>query len=106
MQELILTSEGCSCLTGDFNVVRKHDERKESIFHQHRAAAFNKFINIAGLLDLNLGGRRFTWIGMDGIKLNKLDRFLVSPLLLSEWPAVSVVALERSFTDHCPVLLK
>lgn len=53
-----------------------------------------------------MGGINFTWIGIGGIKLSKLDRFLVSPALLNEWPAVSVIALNRIFVDHCPLLLK
>lgn len=45
-------------------------------------------------------------MGWGSTKLSKLDRFLVSPSLLRDWPAISVVALERTFTDHCPILLK
>lgn len=43
---------------------------------------------------------------MGGTKPSKLDRFLVSPDLLNDWPAVSVTALERIFADHCPILCK
>lgn len=39
---------------------------------------------------------------MGGTKLSKLDHFLLSPKLLNVWPTVSVVALERTFADHCP----
>lgn len=99
-------SNGCWCLMGDFNVVRNASERKGSIFHQRRGADFNEFIATADLQELKLGGRRFTWIGMSGTKLSKLDRFLISSSLLNDWPQLSVVVLERSFADHCPLLLK
>lgn len=104
--ELHLTTGTRSCLMGDFNVVRKPGERKGSQFHQARSTAFNYFICSAGLTELQLGGRLFTWIGMGGKKLSKLDRIMISRDLLNEWPAISVVALERTFADHCPLLLK
>lgn len=104
--EMITSTNNRSCLMGDFNVVRKSDERKGSHFYQSRANAFNDFIHAAGLTELKLGGRKFTWIGMRGSKLSKLDRFLVSPSLVNDWPAISVIALERTFADHCPLLLK
>lgn len=103
---ILQSSADRSCLMGDFNVVRNQDERKGSTFYHLRATTFNEFIHSAGLLDMNLGGRRFTWIGMGGTKLTKLDRFLISPALLHDWPSVSLVALERLFADHCPRLLK
>lgn len=40
---------------GDFNVVRKHDERFNSKFCPRVAADFNSFISDAGLIVLNMG---------------------------------------------------
>lgn len=100
------TSNGRWCVMGDFNVVRNATERKGSTFHQQRGADFNEFIAAADLQELKLGGRRFPWIGMGGTKLSKLDRFLISTSLLNEWPQLSVIALERTFAVHCPLLLK
>lgn len=94
------------CLMGDFNVVRNAGERKGSTFHQRHRAEFNDFINAADLQDMKLGGRRYTWIGIRGTKLSKLDRFLVSSNLLNECPQVSVLALDRTFVNHCPLLMK
>lgn len=104
--EVLSATVGYCCLMGDFNVVRREDERKCSHFYQRRAAKFNEFINAAGLLELQMGGRKFTSIGMGGSKLSKLDRFLVFSDLLNVWPPVSVVALERTYVDHCLALLK
>lgn len=82
--EVHQTNGGRSCFMGDFNVVRHQDERKGSFFYKLRAAAFNDFIHAAGLQEVKLGARRFTWIGMGGTKLSKLDCFLVSPDLLND----------------------
>ncbi|XP_071738855.1 uncharacterized protein [Rutidosis leptorrhynchoides] len=66
---------------------------------------FNDFIARNRLVDLPLGGRLFTWVSGDGVKMSKLDRFLVSDEFLSLWPDVKVVASFRSFSDHCPIIL-
>lgn len=49
---------------------------------------------------------RFTWYDQGGCKLSKLCRFLISRELLDTWPALSALALDRIFSDHCPILLK
>ncbi|GJS86962.1 RNA-directed DNA polymerase, eukaryota, reverse transcriptase zinc-binding domain protein [Tanacetum coccineum] len=38
--------------------------------------------------------------------MSKLDRFLVSESLLSTWPNITVVTLERYLSDHRPILLR
>lgn len=45
----------------DFNAIRSHYERSGSIFVDNDALLFNEFIANSGLLDLQLGGRRYTW---------------------------------------------
>lgn len=90
---------------GDFNEVRAADERKGSTFDPRGARLFNDFITKAGLLDLKLGGRKYTWMSADCKKLSKLDRFLVNSGFVDVWPSVSSMALPRCFSDHCPILL-
>ena len=51
-------------------------------------------------------GKRFTWYRPNGNAKSKLDRFLISPEWLSKWSASSQYTLKRSFSDHCPVMLK
>lgn len=90
---------------GDFNAVRNTSERAGSIFVERVANAFNDFISCAGLHDIQINGRRFTYFSKRGNKMSKLDRFLVSSKFLDIWPEVSVLALERYISDHCPLLL-
>ncbi|GJU43775.1 cytochrome P450 [Tanacetum coccineum] len=54
----------------------------------------------------HLGGRRFTRFDKDGRKASKLDRFLVSSNFFDVWNDASVSVLCRSFSDHCPLLIK
>ncbi|KAL4560863.1 hypothetical protein LXL04_033019 [Taraxacum kok-saghyz] len=91
---------------GDFNAVRRPDERFNSTFCLNIAVAFNIFITDAGLLDMNMGGRKFTYFCDDECKLSKLDRFLVCPNFMNAFPNASVMALPREYSDHCPILLK
>ncbi|GJT68148.1 RNA-directed DNA polymerase, eukaryota, reverse transcriptase zinc-binding domain protein [Tanacetum coccineum] len=70
------------------------------------AWVFNDFISRTGLFDLPLGGRRFTRFDKDGRKASKLDRFLVSSNFFDVWNDASVSVLCRSFSDHCPLLIK
>ncbi|GKA08346.1 putative RNA-directed DNA polymerase [Tanacetum coccineum] len=91
---------------GDFNVVRSQDERSGCYFDSSEAGVFNDFISRTGLFDLPLGGRRFTRFDKDGRKASKLDRFLVSSNFFDVWNDASVSVLCRSFSDHCPLLIK
>lgn len=55
---------------------------------------------------LNQGGRRFTWVSCDGLKMSKLDRFLIKNVFADDWEDAAAVVGDRVFFDHCPVLLK
>ncbi|GKA29034.1 putative RNA-directed DNA polymerase, partial [Tanacetum coccineum] len=70
------------------------------------ANGFNDFISRVGLIDLPLGGRRFTRFDKNGKKASKLDRFLVTNNFFKSWDEASVAVLCRSYSDHCPLVLK
>lgn len=91
---------------GDFNIDRNQKERVGSSFNVGEANAFNDFISGVGLFDFPMGGRRFTRFGKNGNKPSKLDRFLVSSNFFDCWNDASVSVLCRSFSDHCPIMLK
>ena len=69
------------------------------------ASAFNNFIHNSGLIEIKNGGRKFTRISSDGLKLSKLDRILVSHNFFEFYANPIVEILPRSFSDHCPILL-
>ncbi|XP_071740121.1 uncharacterized protein [Rutidosis leptorrhynchoides] len=64
--------EAC-VVCGDFNEVRNQDERLNCEFKASRARKFNEFISGNNLIDLPMGGRKFTRISEDGLKFSKLD---------------------------------
>nr|GEV03225.1 RNA-directed DNA polymerase, eukaryota [Tanacetum cinerariifolium] len=51
-------------------------------------------------------GYTFTWAHPSATKMSKLDRFLVTDGLLSLFPHVSAVCLDRHLLDHRPILLR
>ncbi|GJZ89940.1 putative RNA-directed DNA polymerase [Tanacetum coccineum] len=66
----------------------------------------NSFIYNAKLIDLPMGGRRFTRMNKFATKLSKLDRILVSRQFTSKWPNAQLITLPRDVSDHCPLLHK
>lgn len=97
--------KGIWLILGDFNAVRRAEERFNSNLCARTAMGFNRFIHDGGLHDLKMGGHRFTYFCHDDLKLSKLDRFLVCSDFLSIFPNVVVTALPRETSDHCPILL-
>ncbi|XP_071741927.1 uncharacterized protein [Rutidosis leptorrhynchoides] len=93
-------------LCGDFNEVREESDCLNCSFHQSRARRFNDFIIRNNLIEIPIGGRKFTRVSDDGRKFSKLDRFLVSDSFINMWQDLSVMALDRRESDHCPIVLR
>lgn len=96
------------CVLGDFNSIKSTEERKGVVCH-HRSGEielFCNFIEMCGLIDLPLIGRKFTWYKPDGRAMSRLDRFLISEEWLNYWGNLSQWGLQRSVSDHCAVILK
>ncbi|KAJ0936414.1 putative RNA-directed DNA polymerase [Helianthus annuus] len=92
-------------ILGDFNAVRRRDERKNSIFNKNCASNFNNFIFDNGLREYDMKGRKFTYLYDNGNKLSKIDRVLVCQDFFSDWPMACLRALPRIHSDHCPIVL-
>ncbi|GKD85392.1 RNA-directed DNA polymerase, eukaryota, partial [Tanacetum coccineum] len=98
--------DGECVLLGDFNEVRSYHERYGTIFNLHGANAFNNFITMTGLVDLPLQGYSYTWSHKTASKMSKLDRFLISEGLLTTFPSLSALCLDRNLSDHRPILMR
>ncbi|GKA81261.1 RNA-directed DNA polymerase, eukaryota [Tanacetum coccineum] len=86
-------------ILGDFNEVRSESERFGTIFNDTSAKAFNHFISSASLIDLPLEGYSYTWALKSASKMSKLDRFLISEGLLSIYPSLSAICLDKHGFD-------
>jgi len=96
-------------LCGDFNAVRREDERKGirgSSSQKKEIDGFNRFIENNGLLDIPSVGKKYTWFKANGTTKSILDRFLVSKEWLQLWPTAKQYVQSRMVSDHCALVLK
>nr|GEY94914.1 RNA-directed DNA polymerase, eukaryota [Tanacetum cinerariifolium] len=106
ISSLIHRWNGEVVMLGDFNAVRSEAERFGSIFNSSCARSFNNFIGSSGLIDVKMEGYSFTWSHPSASKMSKLDRFLISDGILSTFPSISAVCLDRHLSDHRPIILR
>jgi exonuclease III len=106
IMSLVNRWQGDSIVMGDFNEVRSADERMGSVFNIQGATEFNDFISNSELVDIQLEGYSFTWSHPSASKMSKLDRFLVTEGVISLFPHISAICLDRHLSDHRPILLR
>ncbi|GKV30583.1 hypothetical protein SLEP1_g39383 [Rubroshorea leprosula] len=94
------------CVGGDFNAIRDQEERSGRYIDAANMRGFNDFILGVGLEEIPMVGRKFTWYKPDGTTMSKLDRFLFSTKFLINFLNLSLRALNRDLSNHCPILLK
>ncbi|GJU47741.1 RNA-directed DNA polymerase, eukaryota, reverse transcriptase zinc-binding domain protein [Tanacetum coccineum] len=82
------------------------DERFGLNFNERHAEIFNAFILNSFLIDVPLGGYKFTWTDKWGSKMSKLDILLVSESFYDTFPHTTGVVLEKGIPDHHLILLK
>jgi exonuclease III len=91
---------------GDFNIIRKSQEKNNNRYNDKWPFLFNAVINSLDLRELELSGRQFTWANrLQNPTYEKLDRILVSTEWELKYPKVTVHALTREVSDHTPLLL-
>ncbi|XP_020232360.1 uncharacterized protein LOC109812732 [Cajanus cajan] len=110
-EEIIMSKRGFGsclwCIVGDFNTVRRQDERKRVIgeYGARDMEEFNLFIRDMELIDIPLVGKRFTWFKSDDSMMSRLDRVLVSESWSAQWGVGYVEVIPRDVSDHCPLIL-
>ncbi|KAK3189252.1 hypothetical protein Dsin_028813 [Dipteronia sinensis] len=94
------------CFGGDFNTVRDPAERKGGPCTMSSLRSFNAFILKAKVVDIPMLGSNFTWTNSrEKGTWAKLDRFLISPKLLSWYPKMEQHCLSRNLSDHCLITI-
>ncbi|XP_019429666.1 PREDICTED: uncharacterized protein LOC109337200 [Lupinus angustifolius] len=86
-----------------------HHGRKKGIAsrgYSKDCEEFKQFIFDMELFDLPLSGKKFTWYLSNGKAMSRIDRFLVNDGWLTKWGTLVQQGLPRTFSDHCPILLK
>ena len=103
--QFIRNHNGKYVLFGDLNEVRDENERFGSHFSRGEAHMFNEFIHDSGLVEMSMGGRRFTLMNKAGSKMSELDRFILSNSVIGNVPDLKATVLDRLWSDHNPILL-
>ncbi|GKV50258.1 hypothetical protein SLEP1_g56970 [Rubroshorea leprosula] len=106
LQGLIINRRGMWCLTGDFNAVRRVEERAGCKMVSNEMREFDAFIHNSELVYLPLIGRKYTWYNSNGNQMSRIDRFLFSEEWISKWSDLKQSGLRRNVSDHCPIMIK
>ncbi|XP_058758041.1 uncharacterized protein LOC131631265 [Vicia villosa] len=93
---------------GDFNVVKDVKERRGKVgsVNNREAELFSEFIDKSTLVDIPCKGKKFTWFRGDGKAKSRIDRFLLSSVVIDRWEVVGQVIGDRDISDHCPIWIK
>lgn len=93
-------------LRGDFNILRKREEKSNNNFNPRWPFVFNAIIESLDLREIVLSGQQFTWANhRDTPTYEKLDRSLASVEWEQKFPLVSVRALTYSGSDQTSLLI-
>jgi len=91
---------------GDFNMIRRREEKNNDNFDARWSFMFNAIIESLDLKEIELTGRQFTWANyLENLTYEKLDRVLTSVDWEHKFPFVTVKALQRGLPDHTPLLV-
>nr|GEW97181.1 RNA-directed DNA polymerase, eukaryota [Tanacetum cinerariifolium] len=106
ISSLINRWNGDCVIMGDFNEVRCLEDRMGIVFNVQGSIEFNNFISNSRLVEIQLEGYSFTWSHPSASKMSKLDRFFVTEGVISMFPHLSGVCLDKHLSDHRPILLQ
>ncbi|XP_058746549.1 uncharacterized protein LOC131619477 [Vicia villosa] len=92
---------------GVFNAIKNSRERKGrmALANLNETDIFSEFIDKFFLVDVSCKGKKFSWFSGDGKSMSRLDHFLVSSSIVSNWGVVGQLIGDKDISDHCPVWL-
>jgi endonuclease/exonuclease/phosphatase family metal-dependent hydrolase len=90
---------------GDFNIIRRPDEKNNDNYSDRWPFMFNTIIDVLNLREIDQSGRKYTWTNnLPNQTFEKLDRILVSTDFESKYALTTVHTLNREISDHTPLL--
>jgi len=97
---------GPTLLGGDFNLVRSSLDKNNGQVNFRWVDLFNEWVSRWGLIELELRNRKYTWTNnQENVVMTRLDRVFVSTELESVFPLARIKALDRTPSDHNPILV-
>jgi hypothetical protein len=93
-------------VVGDFNLLRKPDDRNRPGGNISEMLEFNAAISNQRLEELKLYGTKYIWTNKQlSPLLERLDWFFASVAWLTNYPGSFVSSLSRDTSDHTPCLI-
>lgn len=90
-------------MVGDFNLIRKPENRNRPGGDVNEMLLFNEAISALGLIELPLYGKKYTWTNKQSPPLlERLDWFFTSSSWTTFYPDTSVSSLIMPTSDHWP----
>lgn len=103
MNDLDIEADQCWILMGDFNFIRSVENRNIPGGDINDILIFNEIISNAGLVEIPLKGRNFTWSNMqEQPLLQQLDWVFTSTAWTLKFPHTMVTATSKYISDHAP----
>jgi hypothetical protein len=91
---------------GDFNIIRRKEEKNNDNFNARWPFIFNAIIESLDLREIILSSRQFTWASRREIPTyEKLDRILANVGWKQKFPLVSVCAMTGMGSNHTPLFI-
>lgn len=101
----LVTLHGPWVVCGDFNITMDPGDRNTQGSDWRAPLHFSRLVSSLGLLNITLGGRRYTWTNdRDNSAMARLDRFLISNKWNTRFPNSTQKALSNTSSDHCTIL--
>ncbi|XP_058775266.1 uncharacterized protein LOC131649524 [Vicia villosa] len=98
-------NDGEWIIGGDFNAVKNGRERRGRAVGvlKKEVELFTEFILMRGLVDIPCKEKKYTWFGGDGKAMSRIDRFLLSNVVVNRWDVIGQMVGDRDISDHCPI---
>lgn len=90
---------------GDFNAIKNDRERKGRAvtINNKEADLFAEFILKSDMVDVPCKGKIFSWYIGDGNSKSRIDRFLLSRIVVNRWDVNGQLIGDKDISDHCPI---
>ncbi|KAL2513400.1 Uncharacterized protein Adt_19000 [Abeliophyllum distichum] len=104
LHQISLVVDGPWMVGGDFNVIAHNGERTGHNTRDRGTSDFADMMMDCGLTDAGYSGSQYTWT--NGRVWKRLDRVLINSAVGSSCSRFSVRHLNRSTSDHSPLLIQ
>jgi hypothetical protein len=90
---------------GDFNIIRRPDEKNNDNYNDRWPFLFNAVIDALNLREIDMSGRKYTWANnLPNQTFEKLDRVLIRTDFESKYALTTVHMLNREISNHTPLI--